>query len=328
MLGGKVPEIRRILFAQNASLMDQHRALISDSQLAERLGAEIAFASSPTDVAPGSQFDVVIAPTVRWLPELLARTTGVRWIHFLSSGVERIWEMDVDWAAFTLTSSKGVHAIPISEYVLGAMLHFAKRFDQFTAQSREGLWHREWLSELTGAQVVIVGAGSIGRAVAERSRFLGMRPQLVARTPRTDPDLGNVLGFDELPAAVGTADYLVVAVPLTPETIGLLDDSILSALKPGAVLIDVSRGGVVPDAAVLRALDAGTLRGAALDVFDDEPLPTDSPLWNRSNVLVTPHVAGTTPHYMERALGIFLDNAARFLAGQPLATPVDPELRY
>lgn len=189
------PQLRRILFAQNAKVIDEHRTLTGESQLAERLNAAVEFASSPADIAPGAEFDAVIAPTVDWLPELLARTTGVRWVHFLSSGVEKIWEMDVDWSAYALSSSKGVHAVPISEYVLGAMLHFAKRFDQFTAQSRNALWRRERMGELTDAEVLIVGAGSIGRAVAERSRFLGMRPRLVARTARTDPDLGEVLGF-------------------------------------------------------------------------------------------------------------------------------------
>lgn len=121
----------------------------------------------------------VIAPTVPWLPELLARTSGVGWIHFLSSGVEKIWGMKVDWSAYTLTSSKVSTLSRSAEYVLGAMLHFAKRFDQFTAQSQEALWQREWLSELTGAEVLIVGAGSIGRAVAERCRFLGDAPTAI-----------------------------------------------------------------------------------------------------------------------------------------------------
>lgn len=321
-------QLRRILFAQNAKVIDEHRTLIGESQLAERLDAAVEFASSPDDITPGTEFDAVIAPTVDWLPELLARTTGVRWVHFLSSGVEKIWEMDVDWSAYALSSSKGVHAVPISEYVLGAMLHFAKRFDQFTAQSRDALWRRERMGELTDAEVLIVGAGSIGRAVAERSRFLGVRPRLVARTARTDPDLGEVLGFQDLQAAAGSADYLVVAVPLTPETTGLIDDAILRALKPGAVLIDVSRGGVTPNAAVVRALNAGNLRGAALDVFDDEPLPADSPLWNRENVLLTPHVAGTTPHYMQRALEVFCSNAKQFVSGDALATAIDPIRKY
>jgi phosphoglycerate dehydrogenase-like enzyme len=316
-----------VLFAQNASVIDQQRDLVT-RQLVDGLGVAVEFASSPEDVSPGAQFDAVIAPTVPWLPELLARTSGVGWIHFLSSGVEKIWGMKVDWSAYTLTSSKGVHAVPISEYVLGAMLHFAKRFDQFTAQSQEALWQREWLSELTGAEVLIVGAGSIGRAVAERCRFLGMRPRLLARTARRDSEFGDVLGFDDLAMAVATADYLVVAVPLTPATTGLINDDILACLKPGAVLVDVSRGGVVPDTGVARALDGGALRGVAKDVFDEQPLPSDSPLWGRANVLLTPHVAGTTPKYMERALTLFVENAHLLLRGAEPKTLVVQSAGY
>ncbi|SHJ54917.1 Phosphoglycerate dehydrogenase [Tessaracoccus bendigoensis DSM 12906] len=321
------PEIKRILFAQNAAVIDQQRQLVTD-RLREALGAQVEFASQPGDLALGSTFDAVIAPTVAWLPELLGRIEGTPWVHFLSSGVEKIWAMDVDWAQYTLTSSKGVHAIPISEYVLGAMLHFAKRFDQFTSQAREGVWERAWLPELTDAQVVIVGAGSIGREVASRCRFLGMQIQAVARTARTDADLGNVLDFAQLSQAAASADYLVVAVPLTAETAGLVGEDVLSSTKQGAVLIDVSRGGVVSEDAVVSALASGILRGAALDVFEEEPLSAGSQLWGRPNVLITPHVAGTTPRYIERALDVFVANAERLVAGQEPATFIDASQGY
>ena len=322
-----MPRVDRVLFVQNAAVIDQQRDVVN-RHLVDGLGVAVEFASSPEDVAPGTEVDAVVAPTVPWLPELLARTSGVGWIHFLSSGVEKIWDMNVDWSAYTLTSSKGVHAIPISEYVLGAMLHFAKRFDQFVAQAQQAVWHREWLSELTDAEVLVVGAGSIGRAVAERCRFLGMRPRLLARTARFDPELGDVLGFEDLVNAVATADYLVVAVPLTPATAGLLNDDILARLKPGAVLIDVSRGGVTPDASVTRALETGTLRGVAKDVFDQQPLPSGSALWGRSDVLLTPHVAGTTPHYLRRALGVFVKDVERSRCGEPLAAGVEVARGY
>lgn len=321
------PEIKRILFAQNATVIDQQRQIVTD-RLRQSLDAHVEFAAQPEDVTPGSTFDAVIAPTIGWLPELLTRIDGAPWIHFLSSGVEKIWEMDVDWARYTLTSSKGVHAIPISEYVLGAMLHFAKRFDQFTSQAREGVWERAWLPELTDAHVVMVGAGNIGREVSRRCRFLGMRTQAVARTARTDEDLGEVLGFAQLSQAAATADYLVVAVPLTADTAGLVDQDVLGSTKQGAVLIDVSRGGVVSEDAVVSALDSGLLRGAALDVFEEEPLSAKSPLWGRPNVLITPHVAGTTPRYIERALEVFVGNAMLRRAGLSITTEVEVSRGY
>lgn len=320
--------VQRILCVQQPAVLPQQRNQVERTLAGALPGCRVDFVSRPEELAAGSGYDAVITPTLPWLPELLQRVDGTTWIHFLSSGVDRIWAMPVDWSRYQLTSSKGVHAVPISEYVLGAMLHFAKRLDQFTAQARDGVWERAWLSELTDARVVIVGAGSIGREVARRCRFLGMQVSVVARTARTDTDLGDVLGFGQLSSAVASADYLVVAVPLTAETVGLLGEDVLGATKPGAVLIDVSRGGVVSETAVVDALDAGTLRGAALDVFEDEPLAAGSSLWGRPNVLVTPHVAGTTPRYIERALDVFVVNATRRRAGLPMATEVEVSRGY
>lgn len=322
-----MPEFPRILFVQTSDVLEPQRETVTRT-LREQLGAKVGFASSPADVAPGTSYDVVIAPTVAWLPELLARTDGVRWVHFLSAGVERIWAMDVDWARLTLTTSSGVHAAPMSEYAMGAILHFAKQFDRFVAQSRESRWQRAWLDELTGRTLVILGMGSVGRAVAERAETFGMAVHGVARTPRDGRGTGSVSAIADLQALLPHADYVVVTVPLTAETAGMVGREFFGVLKGGAVLVDMSRGGVVSTDALLVALEDGTLRGAALDVFEEEPLPTDSPLWNRPNVLVTPHVAGTTPHYLERALDTFVQNARRYLADEPLLTPVDVSRGY
>lgn len=317
----------RILFVQQPEVLLEQRGLVEETLRDAIPGCAVDFAAGSGDVARGSSYDAVIAPTVTWLPELLSRIE-VGWIHFLSSGVDPIWKMSVDWSRYTLTSSKGVHSIPISEYVLGAMLYFAKRFDQFNVQSREGVWERAWLPELANAHVVIVGAGSIGREVARRCRFLGMQVSMVGRTARMDSGLGEVLSFAEVPTVVSSADYLVVAVPLTAETTGLVGDDVLRVTKPGAVLIDVSRGGVVPEAAIIEALDSGTLRGAALDVFEEEPLSVNSSLWGRPNVLITPHVAGTTPRYIERALGVFVESAKQLAAGQEPVTLINTGRGY
>jgi len=322
-----VPELRHVLFVQSPHAMEQQRPVV-DRILPERLGVTVHFASSPDDVTPGTPVDAVIAPTVAWLPEVLERLHGVQWIHFLSAGVEKIWSMDVDWSTYTITKSSGVHAAPMSEYALGAMLYFAKRFDRFAEQSRRTAWERAWLDELTGRTLVLLGMGSVGTAVAERARVFGMSVQGVARTARSDGTYGQIWALEELPALLGEADYVVVTLPLTAETAGLVGTSFFAALRSGAALVDMSRGGVTSEAALIAALDDGTLRGAALDVFEKEPLPEDSPLWNRPNVLLTPHVAGTTPHYLERALEIFLQNAAHIRSGETPTTPVDTTHGY
>lgn len=322
-----MPELRHVLFVQSPHVMERQRPVV-ERILSERLGASVHFASSPVDVVPGTPADAVIAPTVAWLPEVLARLNGVHWIHFLSAGVERAWTMDIDWSTYTITKSSGVHAAPMSEYALGAMLYFAKQFDRFAEQSRRMAWERAWLDELTGRTLVILGMGSVGTAVAERAKVFGMRVIGVARTARSHGTFGQISGLQELPTLLGKADYVVVTLPLTAETAGLVGTSFFAALRPGAVLVDMSRGGVTWEAALIAALDSGTLRGAALDVFEREPLPEDSPLWNRPNVLLTPHVAGTTPHYLERALEIFMENAAHIRRGETPTTPVDTTHGY
>lgn len=321
-----MPEIQRILFVQQPEVLEKQRATVERIILQE-LGMPVSFASSPDEVDEGATFDVVIAPTAPWLPDVLHKLPALRWVHFLSAGVEKIWMMDFDWSELMLTKSSGVHAAPMSEYALGAMLYFAKQFDRFTDQSQNKIWQREWLSELTDCQLVVVGMGSVGTAVAERSRAFGMNVRGVARTPRTEGT--NVIdGLDALPDLVEDADYVVLTVPLTPSTTGLVGEEFFKNLKRGAVLVDMSRGGIVAADAVVNALDCGTLRGAALDVFEEEPLPQESPLWNRSNVLITPHVAGTTPLYVERALGIFADNARSYQRSLGLETIINQAELY
>lgn len=316
-----------ILVVQTKQILDEQRDQI-DSFLTERLDAEVSFASSPDGVVPGTRHDAVIAPTIAWLPQVLERIDGLRWVHFLSAGVERIWDMDVDWSRYVLTKSSGVHAIPMSEYAIGAMLHFAKSFDRFIAQSQERKWERIWLDELSGRNLLVIGMGAVGSAVAERARALGMEVQGVARSGRTDTDGRVIHSFVDLYGLLSDADYVVVTVPLTEQTRHLVGESFFTNLKQGAVLVDMSRGGVVSSTALLKALNSGTLRGAALDVFEAEPLPTDSEFWNRANVLLTPHVAGTTPLYTERALDVFLGNAQAFVGGETMPTAVVIDRRY
>jgi len=236
--------------------------------------------------------------------------------------------MAIDLDDRILTCSRGIHGIPMSEYALGAMLHFTKRFDQYIAQSRERRWQRSWLDELDGRTVMILGLGHIGGCIAERARAFGMRVLGVQRRPRPHPAADAVLGLDTFHDHLGEVDFLVVTVPRTHATLGMIDDTVMRKLKAGAVIVNLSRGGIVCETALCAALDAGHLRGAALDVFDTQPLPANSPLWDRPDVLLTPHVSGTSPRYLERALDVFLDNARRLHDGESAITPVDRAAGY
>ncbi|WP_018878738.1 D-2-hydroxyacid dehydrogenase [Thioalkalivibrio sp. ALE28] len=320
--------LSQILFLQKPEVLREQQAAI-EAHLHKALpSTTLTFAAAPESVPKGLAVDAVIAPTLPWLPEALERLARYRWIHFLSAGVERIWDMPFPKEDLLLTKSSGVHGPPMSEYAIGAMLYFAKSFDRFNAQSRESRWERCWLGELTGRTAMVVGMGHIGAQVARRARAFDMRVIGVQRNPRPHEDADEVIALDAVDEHLPEVDYLVVCLPLTPDTRHQVGPSQFQYLKRGAVLVDISRGGVVDQQALTRALDAEQLRGAAVDVFEQQPLPAESPLWNRANVLVTPHVSGTSPHYMDRALEIFVRNARALVQGMDPATPVDRSAGY
>ncbi len=320
--------LERILFLQKEEVLKVQREAVQQYLCDRYTGASIDFAGCVEDVIPGRSYDAVIAPTLPWLADALSLLKGYRWVHFLSAGVEKIWEMDFNKASVTLTKSSGVHGAPMSEYAIGAMLYFAKQFGLFDEQARRAEWKRAWLDELTGRQVTILGLGHVGKALAQRAKAFDMKVVGTLRHIREVPHVDRVVAMEEIGQELSRTDYLVVCLPLTPETRGLVDGAFLSGLRPGAVLVDISRGGVVQGDAVLSALEDGRLKGAALDVFEQQPLPEESPLWNHDKVLITPHVSGTTPFYLERALDVFHANAQALLSGQDPVTPVNREAGY
>lgn len=315
-------EVRSILFLQKAEVLEQQKAQVI-KQLGNALPeAQITFAGSAAEVPEGQNFDAVISPTLPWFPEALARLADYRWIHFLSAGVEKIWEMDFDKTRPLMTKSSGVHGAPMSEYAIGAMLYFTKQFGRFHDQARRSEWQRTWLDELTGKQLTVLGLGHIGQSLARRAKAFDMVVAGTLKHLRPVEQVDRVVPLEELDEELGRTDFLVCCLPLTEETKGLVNTEFLAKLKPGAVLIDISRGGVVKGEAVIHALKSKTLKGAALDVFEQQPLPDNSPLWQREDVLITPHVSGTTPHYLERALGVFIANQVSLRGGYEAVTPV------
>ena len=320
--------IQRVLYLQKSEVLAQQQGMVSRTLQQALPDAEILFADSAETVPRQADIDIVITPTLPWLPEALARLASYRWLHFLSAGVEKIWSMDFDKSSILMTKSSGVHGAPMSEYVIGAMLYFTKQFGRFHDQARQAQWQRSWLGELTGSQLTVLGLGHIGQCLARRAKAFDMQVVGTQRTPRRLADVDRVVALEEIGPELVRTDFLVVCLPLTEATRGLVNDALLSQLRPGAVLVDISRGGVVKSDALLRALDAGTLKGAALDVFEQQPLPAESPLWQRSDLLITPHVSGTTPFYLERALNVFIDNLRAYQQGKRLVTAVSVEAGY
>ncbi|THE64353.1 D-2-hydroxyacid dehydrogenase [Salinadaptatus halalkaliphilus] len=267
--------------------------------------------------------EVDIAVTHRLPPEALEAAEGLRWVQALSAGTDAYDHEALADRDVMLTSASGVHAKPIGQHVLTGLLYFERRFNRARSQQRDREWDRYFAGELGDRTVGIVGTGAIGSQVADYCQSFGSRIIGTKRDPTDAPEsLDAVYSPDELEVVLGDSDYLVLACPLTEETRGLIDAEALATLPDDAVLVNIARGEIVDQSALVTALEDDGLRGAALDVFEEEPLPDESPLWDRDDVLLTPHVAGVTPHYWERCADIFLRNYDRFRSGDDLENRV------
>lgn len=263
------------------------------------------------------------------LERIFAAAPQLRWMHTPSAGVDHLMIPVVLDRDLLLTNSAGVHAIPIAEFVLAFMLNQAKRMDAYRAAQAERRWLRGLeLHELYEQTLLIVGIGGIGEAIASRAAALGMRVLGSRRNPRPMPGVEVVVGGADWRTLLPEADYVVLATPLTPETRRMFDDAAFAAMKPGAYLINIARGEVIHGDALLSALREGRIAGAALDTFEVEPLPDDSPLWGMPNVTITPHTTANSPRMRERQITLFLENLRRFRAGIPLLNLVDKMAGY
>lgn len=253
----------------------------------------------------------------------------LKWVHTISAGVEHALDDALRAAPVTLTNARGVFDLPIAETVIAYMLMIVKQLPTFMAQQRAHLWKKQALREIAGLTVAVVGLGSIGAEIARLSRALGMRVLATRRRPEESaPNVTQLFPPDQLESMLAQADFVVLSVPLTAETRGMIGETQLQAIRPEAWLINIARGAIVDEPALIRALKTGTLAGAALDVFFHEPLPADSPLWDMENVIITPHNSWSTPHLEEREAALFLDNLERYVQGRPLRHVVDKALGY
>lgn len=268
---------------------------------------------------------------------LLGRAPGLKWLQLTSAGVDRLAQTDlVRSGRITVTTASGIHAIPISEYVIGAMIAFAKGFPRAAKQQSRNQWQGYISPELAGATVGILGLGAIGRRVAQLAKALGMRVIAVRRSAeqRTtgeeagDPCFDVMVPASELHYVLAESDYIVLSVPLTDDTQHMIGEAELRAMKPNAVIVNIARGAVIDQPALIAALKSGAIAGAALDVTDPEPLPVDHELWSLENVMITPHISGGTPRYMDRAVDLFCDNIRRYQDGETLINVVDVARGY
>ena len=248
------------------------------------------------------------------------------WISVGGAGVDHLAPWDAD--KITVTNSAGVAADVMAEYAMAAFLHFAFDIPQFQADKTACNWNVRPMQPLCGQTLLIVGLGHTGRAIAARAKAFGMRVIGTRARPQQTDNVDQVFAATDLPQLWEQADFIAICTPLVPSTRGMVDSRAVAAMKPGAVFVDVSRGGVVQTDAIALALRNGHLKGAALDVFETEPLPKDSPLWTIQNLLISAHTSGEFDGWTAASFDMFLANLARYETNEPLHNVVAPERGY
>jgi phosphoglycerate dehydrogenase-like enzyme len=272
--------------------------------------------------------------TFRFPVEWLDEAANLRWVQLASAGSDHMLRegLLVKRPDLLLTTASGVHEVPISEHIVAMILHFARGFNIATRNQAQHKWDRFRANEAFGKTVCFVGYGPIARRAAQICKALGMRAVSVRGSiAEQQPGFEAVERFyppAELNDVLSESDYVVIAAPRTPLTERMIGKSQFDAMKDGAVLVNISRGALVDEAALAEALQANRIKGAALDVFEREPLPESSPLWEMPNVLITPHISGSNPHYDRRVTDLFRHNLARYLQGEPLRNQVDKGRGY
>lgn len=257
--------------------------------------------------------------------ETLFSCPTLAWVQTASAGVDHLLPLE---PRVTVTSASGIHDEVLSDYVVCAVLMWNLHLPRFFRQQRDRVWKSAELLPTAGKTLAILGLGSIGRLAALKAKNLGMRVVGIRARPGSPPEgVDEVHGTERLREVASGSDFLAVTLPLTPNTKGLVGDGVLQAMKPGSVLINLSRGTIVDESALLRALENGPLRGAVVDVFAQEPLPSESELWNLPNLVITPHT-GDIESWREKVADLFCENLKRHLAGETLRNVVDPERGY
>lgn len=263
--------------------------------------------------------------------ELLQRAPHLRWVQSTSSGIGPLVEqLGLAGSPLLITNAAGIHAQPLAEFVLMAALHFAKEMPRLTQWKADRHWERFCAYEVLGSKMTLIGLGKVGSRVAKLSSALGIEVVGHRRTASGEVPAGvrRVVDAAGLDAELPDTDLLVIAAPETPETRNLLDRRRLALLPSRAVVVNIGRGSLIDESALISMLADGRLRGAALDVFAHEPLPPDNPLWAMSNVIISPHSASTVVRENDRLVDLFIENLHRYLDGRPLINKFDHERRY
>jgi len=304
-----------------AQILQTHRDL-SVATCDSYDGLTAALSDSKAEVV----YTVRFLGTPRFPRPALIECPSLRWVSVGGSGTDHLLPWDP--ARLTVTNAAGVAADMMAEYALGAMLSFSLDLRGFARAQADRRWTAGKVAPIQGRTLLILGLGHTGRAAARRAKAMGMTVLGVRARPAPTAHVDEVHGMDALPMLWPRADFILVSVPLLPSTRGLVGAAAFAVMRPGAVLIDVSRGGVCDEAALALALRDGPLKGAALDVFAIEPLPADHPFWAMENVILTPHCSSVYDGWAERSLAMFAENLGRYRRGEALENVVDPTRGY
>ncbi len=264
------------------------------------------------------------------MKNLLPQMPHLQWIHTYSAGVEQLLANEIFTRSdILLTNSRGIHGIPMAEHVLGTMLAYSRRLIEAWENQKTHVWKRlTEPDELFGKTAAVIGLGSIGREIAKHLKNMGMRIVAVKQKKSTEPFVDQLFTIDHLSDALSCADYVIVTLPLTPQTKKIFNADTFNMMKENSFFINVSRGDVVEEADLVEALVTNRIRGASLDVFTTEPLPEDSPLWNVPNLFITPHHSAISPMYLDRSLKIFRNNLQIFPQRIGMLNVVDKQRGY
>jgi phosphoglycerate dehydrogenase-like enzyme len=301
---------------------DTLRAALPDDRIVAVQGEELGPAAEAEAAFGGFSAERLRA--------VLAAAPNLRWVHTFSAGVDRHVPEMATHERVLLTNNSGAYDVPIAEHVIAMIFAAAKRVPEHLAAQGRHEWQRDVPhAEVRNATLVVLGLGSIGSELARLAGGLGMRVIGVRRDPsRPAPGVDRIVAPERFVEVAREADYLAVTAALTPQTRGMVSSEVLRALKPTAWVINIARGPIVDEAALAAALRERRIGGAALDVFETEPLPATSALWSLGNVIVTPHVSNSSPRVRERSLALVTENVRRFKAGEPLLNIVDRALGY
>jgi phosphoglycerate dehydrogenase-like enzyme len=324
--------------------MANHTLLVLASSLADKNLALLNQLPPETSLAVGNtkeafehlagDADVILSwslsgPTLR---EVFRMAPRVKWVHSRSAGLDTVLFPELLASHVPLTNGKGVFSQSLGEFALAGILYFAKDFRRMVRNQEAGRWEQFDVEEISRQTIGIVGYGDIGRACASRAKAMGLRVLAVKRHASTngqaDPIADEIFPTENRAAMIAQCDYIVAAAPLTPETRSLIGECEFAAMKPNAVVINVGRGPVIDEAAMLNALTNRRIKGAALDVFDVEPLPAGHPFYKLDNVLLSPHCADHTSDWTEQAMRFFLTQFERYRKGEPLLNIVNKQLGY